>query len=71
MNNEVARSAIACPIAIEAVAAGEGTLRTAIASKVINTIRGGGVIFSYYPDEEWLQTSKFLTGCESDLSAAD
>ena len=35
-------------------------LRTAIASKVIDTIRGGGVIFSYYPDQEWLQTSKFL-----------
>jgi hypothetical protein len=38
-------------------------LRTAIASKVIDTIRGGGVIFSYYPDQEWLQTSKFLQGC--------
>ena len=35
-------------------------LRAAIASKVINTIRGGGVIFSYYPDQEWLQTSQFL-----------
>jgi hypothetical protein len=30
---------------------------------VIDTIRGGGVIFSYYPDEEWLHTSKFLKGC--------
>ena len=36
-------------------------LRTAIASKVIDRIRGGSVIFSYYPDQEWLQTSKFLT----------
>jgi hypothetical protein len=35
-------------------------LRTAIASKVINRIRGGSVIFSYYPDQEWLQTSQFL-----------
>jgi L,D-transpeptidase catalytic domain len=35
-------------------------LRTAIASKVIDTIRGGGVVFSYYPDQEWLQTSQFL-----------
>ena len=35
-------------------------LRTAIASKVIDTIRGGSVIFSYYPDQEWLQTSRFL-----------
>ena len=39
-------------------------LRTAIASKVIDTIRGGGVIFSYYPDREWLQTSRFLN-CRS------
>jgi hypothetical protein len=35
-------------------------LRTAIAAKVIDTIRGGGVIFSYYPDSEWLRTSRFL-----------
>jgi hypothetical protein len=35
-------------------------LRTAIASKVIDRIRGGSVIFSYYPDQEWLQTSRFL-----------
>jgi hypothetical protein len=39
-------------------------LRTAIASKVIDTIRGGSVIFSYYPDREWLQTSRFLN-CSS------
>jgi hypothetical protein len=38
-------------------------LRTAIASKVIDRIRGGGVIFSYYPDQEWLRTSRFLQGC--------
>src|SRR5688572_13909447 len=38
-------------------------LRTAIASKVIDRIRGGGVIFSYYPDQEWLETSRFLQGC--------
>lgn len=35
-------------------------LRTAIASKVIDRIRGGSVIFSYYPDQDWLQTSRFL-----------
>jgi L,D-transpeptidase catalytic domain len=40
-------------------------LRTAIASKVIDTIRGGSVIFSYYPDQEWLQTSRFLTCANS------
>lgn len=46
-------------------------LRTAIASKVIDRIRGGSVIFSYYPDEKWLQNSKFLKGCGTKLIAAD
>ena len=40
-------------------------LRTAIASQVINRIRGGGVIFSYYPDQAWLRSSRFLKGCQS------
>jgi len=35
-------------------------LREAVAKQVIDTVRGGGVIFSYYPDPEWLKKSKFL-----------
>lgn len=35
-------------------------LRDAIARNVIDTVRGGGVIFSYYPDDTWLNTSRFL-----------
>ena len=35
-------------------------LREAVARQVIDTVRGGGVIFSYYPDPQWLKTSKFL-----------
>ena len=35
-------------------------LREAVARDVIDTIRGGGVIFSYYPDSDWLKTSRFL-----------
>ena len=38
-------------------------LREAIAREVIDTIRGGGVIFSYYPDQNWLTQSRFLSGC--------
>ena len=38
-------------------------LREAVARAVIDTIRGGGVIFSYYPDPDWLRTSKYLNGC--------
>ena len=35
-------------------------LREAVARQLIDTVRGGGVIFSYYPDAAWLATSKFL-----------
>ena len=35
-------------------------LREAVARKVIDTVRGGDVIFSYYPDQKWLKTSRFL-----------
>ena len=35
-------------------------LRAAIARQVIDTVRDGGVIFSYYPDPAWLATSKYL-----------
>lgn len=35
-------------------------LREAVAHQVIDAIRGGGVIFSYYPDQAWLKASRFL-----------
>jgi hypothetical protein len=35
-------------------------LREAVAHQVIDTVRGGGVVFSYYPDQTWLKTSKYL-----------
>ncbi len=38
-------------------------LREAVARHVIDTLRGGGVIFSYYPDSDWLASSRFLNGC--------
>ena len=60
------------PYVSEAIAARQGrlgrswgcpALREAVARNVIDTVRGGGVVFSYYPDEHWLQGSKFLTSC--------
>ena len=45
-------------------------LREAVARDVIDTIRGGGVIFSYYPDDRWLTKSPFLGGCARDARAA-
>ena len=38
-------------------------LREGVAREVIDTIRGGGVIFSYYPDSAWIRSSRFLNGC--------
>ena len=35
-----------------------------VAKRVIDTIKGGSLIFSYYPDKDWLSGSKFLSsGC--------
>jgi hypothetical protein len=45
-------------------------LREAVARQVIDTIRGGGVVFSYYPDSNWLESSRFLNGCASSLEVA-
>jgi hypothetical protein len=39
-------------------------LREAIARQLIDTVRDGGVVFSYYPDPDWLANSKFLR-CDS------
>lgn len=36
-------------------------VRTEIAQKVIDTVRGGSAIFAYYPDKTWLSSSAFLT----------
>lgn len=44
-------------------------LREAIARNIIDTVRGGGVIFSYYPDQTWLTTSRFLN-CQRDKNAS-
>lgn len=35
-------------------------LREAVARDVIDVVRGGGVVFAYYPDEAWLGSSRFL-----------
>jgi len=43
-------------------------LREAVARQVIDTVRGGGVIFSYYPDPTWLKASKFIN-CGSQAPA--
>jgi|SRR5579862_300896 len=34
-----------------------------VAHALIDRIKGGGVLFAYYPDPQWLATSKYLNGC--------
>lgn len=36
-------------------------VRSEIARSLINTIRGGSPVFAYYPDREWLATSRFIS----------
>jgi hypothetical protein len=35
----------------------------AVARELINRVKGGGLVFAYYPDAEFLKTSKYLGGC--------
>jgi hypothetical protein len=35
-------------------------LRPEVSKKVIDAVKGGGLIFAYYPDPKWLRTSKYL-----------
>src|SRR5438132_1699205 len=35
-------------------------VRSEIAQKLIDTIRGGSAIFAYYPDKSWLSNSVYL-----------
>ena len=36
-------------------------LREGIAREVIDRVKGGGLLFAYYPDPAWIKASKFLT----------
>ncbi len=36
-------------------------LRPEITKSVIDAVKGGGLLFAYYPDQHWLQTSKYLS----------
>lgn len=36
----------------------------AVARDMIDRVKGGGLIFAYYPDSKWLKTSKYLGGCQ-------
>jgi hypothetical protein len=38
-------------------------VRDAVARELIDRVKGGSLVFSYYPDEQWLNSSKYLTSC--------
>ena len=38
-------------------------LSDGIAREVIDQVKGAGLLFAYYPDQKWLQSSKFLGRC--------
>ena len=40
-------------------------LERSAAPEVIDRIAGGSPLFAYYPDPEWLASSRFLSGCEA------
>jgi hypothetical protein len=39
-------------------------VREAVAHELINRVKGGSLLFAYYPDRQWLNRSKFLS-CQS------
>ena len=38
-------------------------LREAIATELIDRVKGGSLVFAYYPDQGWLSGSRYLGGC--------
>jgi len=43
-------------------------LRAPIAHEIIDRVKGGGLIFVYYPDRDWLRASKYLHDCDTAVS---
>jgi hypothetical protein len=44
-------------------------VRQKIASSVVNNLKGGQFVFSYYPDREWLDNSPYLNCQQAKVSA--
>jgi hypothetical protein len=38
-------------------------LREGVAREVIDRVRGKGIVFSYYPNQDWLDSSRYLGDC--------
>lgn len=46
-------------------------VRSEIAQKMIDTLRGGSPIFAYYPDRDWLSKSRFFKNKSPRVQTAD
>lgn len=46
-------------------------VRPAIAHKLIDSMKGGQLLFSYYPDQRWLKTSSYINCGSGTMAAAD
>ena len=46
-------------------------VRETVARELIDRVKGGSLVFSYYPDADWLATSTFLNACPSASRNAD
>ena len=40
-------------------------ISAAVAREMIDRVKGGGLVFSYYPDAGWIKASKYLGGCRA------
>ena len=38
-------------------------LREGVAHAIIDRVKGTGLLFAYYPDSEWLTSSRYLNDC--------
>ena len=46
-------------------------VRTAVAHKLIDALKGGQMVFSYYPDKRWLASSQYLKCRNGQLAKAE
>jgi len=40
-------------------------LREGVAREVIDRVRGNGLLFAYYPNQDWLRSSRYLGDCDA------
>jgi hypothetical protein len=42
-----------------------------VAAEVIDTIKGGSLLFIYHPEPRWQEQSRFLNGCHPSAATRD